>query len=291
MHPGPVNRGVELAAEVIDSPQAVIGQQVAAGVVVRMAVLYELLAGRGAPAPQRRVRAGAAAGMSVLDSRRDQPPADLLVRGAHVLDPRAGIDAPHDVLVRGGEIAELGAPGALEAPDGAEVLDGEGRHLFPGFVDPHVHLRTPGPGAQGGPRLRHPRRRRRRLRRRRRDAQHRPGGRLARRCCARCARRPRREARIPVGFMAAITRGLDGEALTEMAELRDAGALGFTDDGKPVHRAGILRKALQYQRLARRRARACTRRTRRCPAAASCTRARCPRGSGWPASRRSPSRR
>jgi aspartate carbamoyltransferase catalytic subunit len=52
MHPGPVNRGVELAAEVIDSPQAIIGQQVAAGVVVRMAVLYELLAGRGAPAGQ-----------------------------------------------------------------------------------------------------------------------------------------------------------------------------------------------------------------------------------------------
>ncbi len=51
MHPGPVNRGVELAAEVIDSPQAVIGQQVAAGVVVRMAVLYELLAGRSAPQP------------------------------------------------------------------------------------------------------------------------------------------------------------------------------------------------------------------------------------------------
>ena len=50
MHPGPVNRGVELAAEVIDSPQAIIGQQVAAGVVVRMAVLYELLAGRDAPA-------------------------------------------------------------------------------------------------------------------------------------------------------------------------------------------------------------------------------------------------
>ena len=49
MHPGPVNRGVELSAEVIDSPQAVIGQQVAAGVVVRMAVLYELLAGRAAP--------------------------------------------------------------------------------------------------------------------------------------------------------------------------------------------------------------------------------------------------
>ena len=51
MHPGPVNRGVELAADVIDSPQAVIGQQVEAGVVVRMAVLYELLAGRSAPQP------------------------------------------------------------------------------------------------------------------------------------------------------------------------------------------------------------------------------------------------
>jgi aspartate carbamoyltransferase catalytic subunit len=51
MHPGPVNRGVELSAEVIDSPQAVIGQQVEAGVIVRMAVLYELLAGRSAPRP------------------------------------------------------------------------------------------------------------------------------------------------------------------------------------------------------------------------------------------------
>ncbi|MCX6385509.1 MAG: aspartate carbamoyltransferase catalytic subunit [Solirubrobacterales bacterium] len=47
MHPGPVNRGVELSAEVIDSPQAVITEQVKAGVVVRMAVLYELLAGSG----------------------------------------------------------------------------------------------------------------------------------------------------------------------------------------------------------------------------------------------------
>jgi dihydroorotase len=59
----------------------------------------------------------------------------------------------------------------------------------------------------------------------------------------------RREARVPVGFLASITTGLAGDALTEMAELRDAGALGFTDDGKPVHRAAILQRALQYQRL------------------------------------------
>jgi dihydroorotase len=59
-----------------------------------------------------------------------------------------------------------------------------------------------------------------------------------------------REARVPVGFLAAITRGLAGEELTEMAELRGEGALGFTDDGQPVVSAGMLRKALQYQRLA-----------------------------------------
>jgi aspartate carbamoyltransferase catalytic subunit len=45
MHPGPVNRGVELSAEVIDSPQTLIADQVASGVVVRMAILYELLTG------------------------------------------------------------------------------------------------------------------------------------------------------------------------------------------------------------------------------------------------------
>ncbi|MHB1467885.1 MAG: aspartate carbamoyltransferase catalytic subunit [Solirubrobacteraceae bacterium] len=49
MHPGPVNRGVELSAEVVDSPQALISAQVQAGIVVRMAVLYELLAGSQAP--------------------------------------------------------------------------------------------------------------------------------------------------------------------------------------------------------------------------------------------------
>ncbi len=53
MHPGPVNRGIELSAEVIDSPQALIVPQVESGVVVRMAVLYELLAGGGAPARGR----------------------------------------------------------------------------------------------------------------------------------------------------------------------------------------------------------------------------------------------
>ena len=60
MHPGPVNRGVELSPEVIDSPQSLITAQVESGLVVRMAILYELLAGgdhrarpRGGPGPSR----------------------------------------------------------------------------------------------------------------------------------------------------------------------------------------------------------------------------------------------
>jgi dihydroorotase len=185
--------------------------------------------------------------MSRLDHRA-QRPADLLIRGAHVLDPRERIDAPHDVLVRDGEIAEIAPPNSLEAPDGVEVLEGEGRHLFPGFVDPHVHLRTPGqehkedldtgtraaaaggycavvampntsPVVDSAPILRALR-----------DA-------------------ATREARIPVGFMPCITQGMQGEHLAEMAELRDLGALGFTDDGRPVRSAQILRLALQYQRM------------------------------------------
>jgi len=70
--------------------------------------------------------------------------AELVVRGAHVLDPRERIDGVHDVVVRKGRVAELTAPGAAAVPDGAQVVDGHGRHLLPAFVDPHVHLRTPG---------------------------------------------------------------------------------------------------------------------------------------------------
>nr|MDQ6916022.1 dihydroorotase [Actinomycetota bacterium] len=175
-------------------------------------------------------------------------PADLLVRGAHVLDPRRGLDAPADVLVRGGVVAELGEPGALQAPEGVEVVEAEGRHLLPAFVDPHVHLRTPGQEHKE-------------------DLETGTRAAAAGGYCAVVAmpntdptvdcepvllslrEEAARVARVPVGFFAAITRGLRGEELTEMAELRGAGALGFTDDGRPVESAGILRRAMQYQRL------------------------------------------
>src|ERR1700729_2351129 len=71
-------------------------------------------------------------------------PAQLLIAGPHVLDPRTGLDEPHDILIKNGQIAELGEPGSLQAPEDADTIDAEGMHAFPGFVDPHVHLRTPG---------------------------------------------------------------------------------------------------------------------------------------------------
>jgi dihydroorotase len=177
-----------------------------------------------------------------------RPGADLLIRGGHVLDPRADLDEPHDVLIRNGEIAELGAPGTLTAPDDAETFDASGRHVFPAFVDPHVHLRTPGQEYKE-------------------DIESGTAAAAAGGFCAVIAmpntdpvvddpavlgsliETARRDAHVPVGFLAAITRGLAGKDLVEMAALMDAGALGFTDDGKPVTSAGILQKALQYQRL------------------------------------------
>ena len=181
--------------------------------------------------------------------RRGGPPAELLIRGPHVVDPRTGLDEPHDVLIRDGRIAELGSPGSLVAPEIGDVLDGAGKHAFPGFVDPHVHLRSPGQEYKE-------------------DVETGTAAAAAGGFCAVIAMpntspvvddaavlgslvaSASRTAHVPVGFLASITRGLKGEELTEMAALRDAGALGFTDDGKPVVSAGMLRKALQYQRLA-----------------------------------------
>ena len=76
--------------------------------------------------------------------QRPLPPAELLIAGPHVLDPRTGLDEPHDVLIRDGHIAELAAPGSLSGATPADTIEAAGKHLFPGFVDPHVHLRTPG---------------------------------------------------------------------------------------------------------------------------------------------------
>jgi dihydroorotase len=174
--------------------------------------------------------------------------ADILLRDVHALDPRAKLDERCDVRVREGRIAEIGAPGALPVDAETEVVEGSGQHLLPAFVDPHVHLRTPGQEHKE-------------------DIASGTRAAAAGGYCAVLAmpntspvldsaailasvrETAARDARVSVGFLAAITVGLEGEQLTEMGELRAGGACGFTDDGRPVASAGVLRKALQYQRL------------------------------------------
>jgi dihydroorotase len=172
--------------------------------------------------------------------------AELVLRGATVLDPVAGIEGIHDVVVRSGRIAELAAPGA--DADGLEEVDAEGLHAFPAFFDPHVHLRTPGQEHKE-------------------DVETGSRAAAAGGYCGILAmanteppvstpadiealREAAREAAsIPVGFLATVTRDMAGEELTEMGAIREAGALGFSDDGLPIRSARILRRALQYQHL------------------------------------------
>jgi dihydroorotase len=183
----------------------------------------------------------------VLASRPGEP-ATLVVRGARVLDPRGDLDETRDIVVRDGEIAELTAPGDAPDLDGAEAIDAEGLLALPAFVDPHVHLRTPGQEHKE-------------------DIETGTRAAAAGGYCAVVAmanteppvdsasvlgsllEHAERDASIPTGFVATVTRGMAGEELTEMAELADAGAAGFSDDGLPIRSARVLRRALQYQKL------------------------------------------
>jgi dihydroorotase len=174
--------------------------------------------------------------------RKDLPGAHVVLRGARVLDPAEGIDARLEVRVDDGTIVDV-----AERVDANEhrVVEADGLMLAPAFVDPHVHLRTPGSE----------------------DEETVASGTAAAAAGGYCAilampntdpvvdsaatfgslaDAARREAEIPVGFLAAITRGQRGEELTEMGELADSGAVAFSDDGVPVTSAGMMRRALQY---------------------------------------------
>ena len=78
--------------------------------------------------------------MALLHAR-NRPKDDLVIRAARVVDPAEGVDAILDVRVDNGTISELGS---RLGPNGHRVIEADGLVLAPGFVDPHVHLRTPG---------------------------------------------------------------------------------------------------------------------------------------------------
>jgi dihydroorotase len=177
---------------------------------------------------------------------RQGPALDLLLKGGRVVDPGTGIDQVQDVLLRKGKIAELGAD--LKAPKGVREIDARGLLVLPGFVDLHTHLRTPGREDEED------------LATGTRAAA--AGGYVAvfgmantdpvvdtAALLAGLIERARREAVVPAGFFAAVTRGLAGEQLTEMAELAETGAIGFSDDGQPLATAQLARRALQYVKL------------------------------------------
>ena len=164
---------------------------------------------------------------------------DSLALEGRVVAPTQGIDDCLRITVEGGVIARI-EPGVACA-----------NVIAPAFVDPHVHLRTPG----------------------REDEETIRTGTQAAAAGGYCAilgmpntepvvdsasvlgalvERAREEAVVPTGFMAAISKGQLGEELSEMAELSAAGAAAFTDDGRPVVSAGLMRRALQYSVVAER---------------------------------------
>ena len=174
------------------------------------------------------------------------PAAELLIQGGRVVDPESGVDAVQDVLISKGKVTAVGK--GLKPGKTTRVVDAAGMLVLPGFVDLHTHFRTPGredeedlatgstAAAAGGyvaafgmantdPVV---------------DTAAILGG---------LAEQARADAVIPVGFFAAVTRGLAGEQLTEMGELGAAGAVAFSDDGRPLATAALTRRALQYVKV------------------------------------------
>ena len=243
MHPGPMIRGLEITSDVADGPQSVIAEQVRNGVAIRMALIHRALvpepAKAGEGSIQRRLREGA------CGQERESALNAILIRGGHLVDPSAGVDASRDVLLKDGKVAAIEPPGKLTAAAkqaDAEIIEAGGLVVAPGLVDIHVHLREPGQGyketiATG-------------------TAAAAAGGFTT--VCAmpntvpvndsvettRWMQSAERNPSARVFPIAAATRGSMGEALTEYGSLKAAGAVAVSDDGKPILGEAIMHQAL-----------------------------------------------
>jgi dihydroorotase len=169
----------------------------------------------------------------------------LLLRGGRVLDPASSVDRTADLLVEGERIARV-EPG-IAAPAGARVVDVGGRIVAPGLIDLHVHLREPGfehkEDVETGTRAA-------------------AAGGFATVCCMPntkpvndcravtelIVRRAREVGAARVCPIGAITRGSAGEALADLDAMQAAGAVAFSDDGRCVMDAALMRRALERAR-------------------------------------------
>ena len=169
----------------------------------------------------------------------------LLLKGARLVDPSQKIDAPKNLLIEKGRVEAILKP--TEKVSNAKVIDLSGKIITPGLVDIHTHLREPGYEyketiATGT-----------------RSALY--GGFTALACMANTdpvndspavteyiLERAREAGSVRVFPIGAISKELEGKELSEMGSMVQAGAQGFSDDGKPVMDADLMRRALEYAR-------------------------------------------
>ena len=168
---------------------------------------------------------------------------NLLIKGGRVIDPSQGIDEVLDIVVENGAVKELGK--GLKAPAGAETIDAAGMIVTPGLIDMHVHLRDPGleykedivTGTRAAA----------------------AGGFTSVACmpntkpvndnkavASYIVAKAKAEGLVNVFPVGSITQGSKGEALAEMGDLKEAGCVAVSDDGRPVTSSELMRRALEY---------------------------------------------
>jgi len=171
---------------------------------------------------------------------------NIIIKNGHIIDPANKIDEKLDILISDGKIAKLGKTGSISSSD-AQTVDAGGMLVVPGLIDMHVHLREPGfeykETISTG------------------TAAAKAGGFTS--VCCMPNTSPVNDNRSVTEFIlsqaakssacvfpiGAITKGSKGEELSEMGELRAAGCVAVSDDGRPVMNAAIMRRAMEYARV------------------------------------------